>query len=578
MSQAKSWMTSDDIIASVKRRISFPTAQQTFTNDDILAFANEELLTSQLPSILQYHEEYYVYKVKVPLVSNVSRYAIPDRAIGMRLQDLKWSDQDGNFFDMTRISSTDKGFFQRSTGANQQIHKFYVEGNDVILTPQVVDGPTGALNFFIFIRPNQLVDNTRAAFIKSFMQTITLSGVSGGDTLYLNGVAYSAHAPTYTFTVTSANATAGATYTHNGNVFLVSSTISGSTTLVTTSVGTPLTSGTLVLASGSGDATITFSSVSGPTQSSIYYFNLGASDIITASNLATFINSSNIPGVISATSSSNKVIFRFTNQNYSFFFSNKSFDAFSNVNIIPNTFTINSHGLANNTQIVFTAPLGSTLPTNILPNVKYYVINATTNTFQISLTFSGPFVPITGTGSGTCFIQEELSSPSFIIPQTTSQIEFVSLPSAYTNPTTNITEPLFINSVTVDFLQTKPGHKIENYDVMIPTNGISGNIITFNAIDIPSTAIIGDYICLSNECIIPYLPPDLHNILSERTAARILSAIGDQQGLQNSMQKLAEMEKLTGELVDNRIESSAKKITARHSLLHYSKSSYRRRY
>lgn len=508
MPQAKSWMTSDDIITSVKRRISFPVSQNTFSNDDILAFANEELLTSQLPSILQYHEEYYVYKVLVPLVANISRYTIPDRAIGMKLRDLKWTDQDGNFFEMTRIADGDKAFFQRSIGANQQIHKFYMEGNDVILTPEVVDAPTGALNFFIFIRPNQLVDTARAAYIKSFIQTITLSGVSGGDTIYIDGVAYTASA---------------------------------------TPVG-------------------------------LYQFQLGITDTITATNLATFINAANIPGIISTTASTNTVVFRFSNQNYSFYFSNKSFDAFSEVDIIPNTFSINSHGLANNTQIVFTAPLGSTLPTNVDANVKYYVINATTNTFQISLTLAGPVVLIPGTGSGTCFIQEELSSPSFIIPQTTSGIEFLTLPSTYTNPITNIMEPLFVNGVTVDFLQTKPGHRIENYDVMIPNNGISGNIITFNSIDIPISAIVGDYICLSNECVIPYLPPDLHNVLAERTAARILSAMGDQTGLAASIEKIKEMEFKTGELVDNRVEDSPKKINARHSLLRYAKSSYRRRY
>ena len=64
---------------------------------------------------------------------------------------------------------------------------------------------------------------------------------------------------TYTFTVTSANATAGATYTNNSITFTVSTTIASQTTLVTTAAGAPLTSGTLTKVSGTGDATITFS-------------------------------------------------------------------------------------------------------------------------------------------------------------------------------------------------------------------------------------------------------------------------------------------------------------------------------
>jgi len=63
----------------------------------------------------------------------------------------------------------------------------------------------------------------------------------------------------YTFTVTSANATIGATYTNNGVTFTVVATIVSATTLLMTSSGAPTASGTLTNATGSGDATITFS-------------------------------------------------------------------------------------------------------------------------------------------------------------------------------------------------------------------------------------------------------------------------------------------------------------------------------
>jgi hypothetical protein len=68
-------------------------------------------------------------------------------------------------------------------------------------------------------------------------------------------------AQVYSFTVTSANATAGAIYTDaNGNQWTVVATIAGATTLVLTSAsGTPPASGTLTKLSGTGDATITFS-------------------------------------------------------------------------------------------------------------------------------------------------------------------------------------------------------------------------------------------------------------------------------------------------------------------------------
>lgn len=65
----------------------------------------------------------------------------------------------------------------------------------------------------------------------------------------------------WTFTVTSANATAGAVYSNNSKNFTVTGTIASGTTLVTTSdsAGAPLASGTLTKVSGTGDNTITFS-------------------------------------------------------------------------------------------------------------------------------------------------------------------------------------------------------------------------------------------------------------------------------------------------------------------------------
>lgn len=63
----------------------------------------------------------------------------------------------------------------------------------------------------------------------------------------------------WVFTVTSANATVGATYTTGGNTYTVLQTIAAATLLFTSQTSSPAASGTLTKASGTGDATITFS-------------------------------------------------------------------------------------------------------------------------------------------------------------------------------------------------------------------------------------------------------------------------------------------------------------------------------
>lgn len=144
----------------------------------------------------------------------------------------------------------------------------------------------------------------------------------------------------------------------------------------------------------------------------------------------------------------------------------------------------------------------------------------------------------------------------------------------------------------VDFLQTKPGHRTYGYDISVKSVGsvdgssfikvVKTDLFTyysngFNFQPAIANIQIGDYVCLANECIIPQIPPDLHNALAERTAARILAAIGDTEGLQAANAKLQEIEIRQGSLLDDRSEGTPQKITARHSLLRYGKMGTRKR-
>jgi hypothetical protein len=60
--------------------------------------------------------------------------------------------------------------------------------------------------------------------------------------------------------------------------------------------------------------------------------------------------------------------------------------------------TLNSHGLSNGNQISFTS---ITSTTGVSINTLYYVVSATTNTFQVASTLNGSALPLTTNGSGT---------------------------------------------------------------------------------------------------------------------------------------------------------------------------------
>jgi hypothetical protein len=88
------------------------------------------------------------------------------------------------------------------------------------------------------------------------------------------------NATLYSFTVTAANATVGATYTNNGVTYTVLGTIAGGTTLKMSSTGgEPEASGTLAKASGTGDANITFSAFSSADKLQAQYIEYHVNDI-----------------------------------------------------------------------------------------------------------------------------------------------------------------------------------------------------------------------------------------------------------------------------------------------------------
>jgi len=313
---ARPYFNSSDLINAIKRKIAMPLSQVTFSEADILAFCNEEMAISQVPSVMVFHQEYFAYKVVTPLVSGISRYPIPDRSIGMRLRDLAWSDTAGNYFEMTRINADDKAYFQRNIGSNQAIHKFYLEGNDVVLTPSLVGVTTGNLNFFIFLRPNQLVDVTRACTIQSFQKDITVSHTSMavGDSITItsgnNEVSPSALLLTCTdFGITSSSAATSSvitTATPHGHAI-------GSTFQVTISEHTGSTpainSSYAATATGASTFTIPVTVSVGGTGGKVAFanqFSMGTTMLVCATNLANAINLA--LGDTPATTSSTEIV------------------------------------------------------------------------------------------------------------------------------------------------------------------------------------------------------------------------------------------------------------------------------
>lgn len=163
---ATGYYDTDDLIAAVQRKAAIPISQSTFTNADILAFATEELRDGLVPSVMDVHEEYYVYSQVVPITLGQNSYSIPYRAIGGKLRDCMYLDPSGIIIPMSRISPDDRNYFQQNTFTYPNLF-FYVQGNNIIITGQPALSVTGSIIFTFLMRPNDLVATSQAATIKS---------------------------------------------------------------------------------------------------------------------------------------------------------------------------------------------------------------------------------------------------------------------------------------------------------------------------------------------------------------------------------------------------------------------------
>jgi len=304
---AKTYMTSDDLIASIKRRASIPISQSLFLDSDLLQFADEETSMGMVPSIMRMREDYLQYTENLPLVSTSARYTIPYRSVGNKLKDVAFVDNNGNYFEMTRISKNDLPYYNGPI-LPSRIYSYYIENDEIVLVPESQTIPTGNLSVSYYMKPNSLVMLDEVAIITDINR---ISGV------------------------------------------------------------------------------ITFSS----------------------------------------------------------------------------------------------------LPTNFTTNSLY------------------------------------------------------------------------------DFVQLKTPHKTLEYDVQPLSLDTAAKTITFTPADIPSTLVVGDHVPLAGQTAIPQLPSDLHMMLAQRTAARCLEAMGDLENLQAANAKIGELNTQLETIMDDRVESSPRKIVPRHAIL-----------
>lgn len=158
-----------DLIRSIKRRAFIPNSQETFTDEDLLEMATEEVNIGLVPLIQRMHEEHLIYYVDVLLEEGRDRYPIPPRAHGNKLRDVALVDENDNIFEMHRYSLNEISDFTNTT-TYINTRGFYLENNDVVLASFDVN-IGNKLRFYFYMRPNYLVLEEKGAIIQSIVET-----------------------------------------------------------------------------------------------------------------------------------------------------------------------------------------------------------------------------------------------------------------------------------------------------------------------------------------------------------------------------------------------------------------------
>jgi hypothetical protein len=177
------YLTSD-LLASVRRRTFAPTGQNTFTNTDILAFGDEELSSLVIPALVELREEYFLTFSDQSITAGVNAYAVPNRAIGMAVREIKLVDSSGGYTDIPQI--TPESLRDDTTGSPEG---FYMRDNSIILWPRPA-ASVGTLRIFFLRQHSKLVETSSAAVISSLSNGNLTANVNAVPSTFAVGDTY----------------------------------------------------------------------------------------------------------------------------------------------------------------------------------------------------------------------------------------------------------------------------------------------------------------------------------------------------------------------------------------------------
>tara|TARA_R100001086_G_scaffold10197_1_gene5479 strand:- start:402 stop:1334 length:933 start_codon:yes stop_codon:yes gene_type:complete len=152
------------LVKSVRKRAMIPNDTDTYTDDDILEIANEEMDVSILPVLLSLHEEHLVTHIDIEVDSETTRYKIPYRSIANKLREVSLVDSAGGVYELSRISLEELADYRSGYTSYNRNNIFYVEGDEIVLLRSNLQS-YDFLRMYFYARPNVIVPEDGCAVI-----------------------------------------------------------------------------------------------------------------------------------------------------------------------------------------------------------------------------------------------------------------------------------------------------------------------------------------------------------------------------------------------------------------------------
>lgn len=153
--------------------------------------------------------------------------------------------------------------------------------------------------------------------------------------------------------------------------------------------------------------------------------------------------------------------------------------------------------------------------------------------------------------------------PNALVPvASTARVATISGPRTTISDTTVPTALIpTASNVPVDVVDGTPGFRTLAQDFATTTGTNSAQIVLTSAL--PASVAAGDYVCLAGESCVPQIPAELHPLLYQRTAGKVLEALGDPR-MERVLNVYEQMRKRTLEMLTPRSAGSTRYIVNRN--------------